>query len=293
MIQSFCEKYGYPLEALRAFSECFLKVTENADVLNELYGLIDLYIDTDDNSYESRLNKIAAAIGVNRYTLYMVFFIMAEREIRRIYSSCGLSEQYIGLARDTFYKCEECFKIHGVWGTSVLFWFRLYAKRELFALGRLQYEPTILEKDYSGFGKKGDKAIGIHIPSGGPLLVEDVYDSLDKAYEFFGGKGEEMLFTSNTWLFYPPQCEMYAEGSNLKKFAELFCITEWEDSNRDFWRVFYKESADNLDDIVPETSLAEKILNRLKEGKTMGFGRGFILYKPEYHGKISRGKTTI
>lgn len=293
MIHNFCEKYGFPKEAERAFSECRNKVLESPGALDELYALTDLYIDTDDNTYEVRLNEIAARAGVNRYTLYMVFFIIAEREIRRLYSACGLEEEYIGLARDTFYKCEECFKIHGVWGTSVLFWFRLYAKKRLFSLGRLQYEPTTLDKDYPGYGRKGDNAVGIHIPSGGPLLIEDVFDSLDRAYEFFGGKGEEMLFTSNTWLFYPPQCEMYAAGSNLKKFAELFDIVEWEASNRDFWRVFYRENAENLDDIVPETSLAEKILNRLKAGKTMGFGRGFVLYKPEYHGKIRHGKKLL
>lgn len=187
---------------------------------------------------------------------------------------------YSDTIRDVYYKCEECKKIYGVWGTNVLFWFRCYAKCCLFGLGRLQYEPGIADKDYPGYIRKGEPWVNMHIPSGGPLVLSEVYDSVDMAYKFFGGKGEEMIFTCNTWLLYPPQCEMYKEGSNLKKFAELFRIVESVDSNRDLWRVFFKEDCTDLTTLSAETSLAKKILERLKEGKSMGYARGFIKYRP-------------
>ncbi len=280
MIHSFCEKYSFPKEAEKAFSDVYEKVLACPDVRARLYRGIDGFILDSDGAYEREIGLAAQELCVNRLILNMVFFIMAEQSIKFIYNAKGYSDIYFDTIRDVYYKCEECKKIYGVWGTNVLFWFRCYAKCCLFGLGRLQYEPESADKDYPGYIKKGEPWVNMHIPSGGPLVLSEVYDSMDRAYKFFGGKGEEMIFTCNTWLLYPPQCEMYKEGSNLKKFAELFDITEYHDSNRDLWRVFFKEDCTDLATLSAETSLAKKILERLKEGKSMGYARGFIKYRP-------------
>lgn len=280
MINSFCERYSFPEEAKKAFSDAYEKLLSSPREREKIYSAIDEYVLGDGNNYEREIGLAAEKIGVNRYTLNMVLFIMAEQSIKCIYNAKGFSDIYFDTLRDVFYKCEECKKIHGVWGTSVLFWFRCYAKCCLFGLGRLQFEPGRADKDYPGYIKKDEPWVNIHIPSGAPLKLSEVYKSLDKAYEFFGGKGEEMIFTCNTWLLYPPQCDMYAEGSNLKKFAELFDIAEYHDSDRDLWRVFFKEDCSDISSLRAETSLAKKILNRLSEGKSMGYARGFIKYSP-------------
>ena len=149
----------------------------------------------------------------------------------------------------------------------------------LFTLGRLQYEPISSPLDYKDIVKKGDKIINVHIPSGSPLRTEEVYDSFDKAYEFFGAEGD-IIFTCHSWLLYPPHYEVFPEGSNLRAFYELWDVVRQEESEEDFWRVFYKEPNISLSEIIPKTSLEKRMLDHLKSGGSMGAGQAFIVYRP-------------
>lgn len=278
MIKTFCEKFGYPKEAEEQFSAVYEKVLADGAARSEIYDIMDTFFMGADESYIPKLDALAQRLGVRAMALYMVFFIMSEKAIEYIYNIKGYSGIYFDTVRDTYYKCEECFKMYGFWGTHCLGWFGNYAKCNLFALGRLQFQPYIAPWDKEGYVKAGDTVYAVHIPSGAPLRYENVLASLDEACTFFGKK--EAVFSCHSWLLYPPQCEMYAPGSNLKKFAELFDIIESNDTNEDLWRVFMTPDCSDTSKLTATSSLSEKILARLKEGKTMGQGLGFIKYTP-------------
>lgn len=274
MINTFCEKYGYPDEAKEQFLSVYEKVLADSAAREKIYSVMDEFFMGNDESYRPKLDTLAQRLGVREMTLYMVFFIMCEKSIEYIYNMKGYSSLYFNTMRDTYYKCEECFKMYGFWGTRALGWFRNYAKCSLFGIGRLQYQPYVAPWDREGYAKKGDEVYAVHIPSGAPLKTEDVLSSLDEAHAFFGGG--EMTFSCHSWLLYPPQYEMYSDGSNIKKFYELFDVVESNDTNEDLWRVFMTPDCSDISKLTATSSLSEKILARLKEGKTMGQGLGFI-----------------
>lgn len=273
MIKTFCEKYGYPKEAQEQFFAVYAKILSDSAARSEIYRLMDVFFMGADEACIPGLDALANSLGVQKQALYMVFFIMGERAIEYIYNMKGFSDIYYNTVRDTFYKCEECFKLYGFWGTHCIGWFENYAKCRLFGIGRLQYQPYIAPWDKEGYVKKGDLVYAVHIPSGSPLSIDAVRSSLDEARRRFG---ENTVFSCHSWLLYPPQYEMYSEGSNLQKFCELFDVIEQNDTNEDLWRVFMTTDCSDISRLRADSSLGKKILARLKEGKPMGQGFGFI-----------------
>ena len=182
-------------------------------------------------------------------------------------------------------KLEEHHSVSGRWGTMLFGWYARLFNACIIKLGRLEFEPINYrwETPYAGI-QKGDPVLNVHIPSTGPLLMEDVMDSFKKAYQFFGYK-EPMPVVVASWMLYPPMCDaVLKEGSNLKKFYDLFqLVEECEDpENKDFWRIFHMDYADDVLDKVPtDTSLQRGIYEYMKSGRNMGIGRGALLFDGE------------
>ena len=290
MIHSFCNEMGFPKEAEDTFLQAYDALLSDKESLSKIYEIMDSYFMGNDTLELSALEEIADKLNIHKYTLNMVFLIMSAKPLKYMYYTKGYSEQiYHDTMKDMLYKLEECRKRCGVWGTYELEWYRCFCKCNIFALGRMQFQPMVSEEDYGDYTKKGDTVYVCHIPSGSPLKIEDVYDSLDKAYEFFGGEGE-MTFRCTSWLFYPPQYEMYKPGSNLRNFYDIWEMSASDTTNSNFWRVFYKEPDAELSEIVPKTSLEKSLLEHMKNGGTMGYARGYLKYCPKYHGKMNHGK---
>ncbi len=281
MICEFCREIGFTQEAENVFADAFDKLKSDDELFGKVCGAMDEYFMKETLFYENVLNEVSKKLGISIYTINMVFLIMCAKPLRYMFYIKGYSDElYLNTMKDMIYKADECRKLYGVWGTFVLDWYRFFCKCNVFALGRLQFQEISSPVDYKDIVKKGDRIIATHIPSGSPLKIEDVHKSFDEAYKFFGGNGEKMVFSCHSWLLYPPQYEMYAEGSNLRKFYDIWDITNVEESNGNFWRVFYKPEGYDLSKIVPETSLAKKLLEYLKSGGSMGFSRGIYVYSP-------------
>ena len=131
---------------------------------------------------------------------------------------------------------------------------------------------------------EGDPLVMIHIPSSGPLLQEEVMDSLKRAYGFYKDRFTDGIvrFFTHSWLIYPPHVEqVFPKNSNLQKFASLFRIafTDVQENNHDFWRVFYCDyDENNLDSVPQDTALQRNLLAFIKQGNKMGNGLGMILH---------------
>lgn len=301
MIREIGERLGFPAEASSYLEDTLKELSRNFGIIDEMSIAMDNYFCKNDNKYAEILENIAKKSGVNRYTVDMVFLLLATKPLYYIYKQKNIPENiYWDTITDLKYKLIECKDVYGVWGMFTIPWFKWYYSCDRFSLGRLQYEKFIFEKGeesnlmrlgetaykaeiengYRGI-KYGDILYNCHIPSSGPLREEDVIDSFKKAYKFYNVDGM-MIIVCNSWLLYPPHYEVYPENSNLRRFADLFDITgSWENENNpDLWRVFNTTSTD-YENLPENTTLQKRFKKYLVDGNKMGNGFGVILFDGE------------
>lgn len=188
--------------------------------------------------------------------------------------------------KDIKYKSKECKDRHGIWGIISIDWYGLYYRAERYDLGRLQYEKIPFE--YNDCTIKGvtvhrdDTVVNIHIPSSGPLRLDDVEESLKRAYDFFDCKNNgKMIFVCKSWLLFPDYKDNFSPTSNIYKFREIFTIfstVKQENLATVFPRIFYKDINSDISSLPNETSLQRAFLEYMnKENAKFGFGCGMII----------------
>ena len=283
MITGIARKIEFPEEAITSLTAVLDTVTAQGK-LGLLYDAMDDWYIGSTDDWNAKMAKTAEETGTNRYALDMVFLLLAARPLAYLYKLNGLDEAlYLDIMRDLRYKLMECKQMHGVWGIFVAWWFPWHYQMKRFALGRLQYERIEARFDDETLGiKQGDIVYNCHIPSSGAMTPESIRDSLRKAYRFFLPelKDGRMVVTCSSWLLYTPLVEQYNERSNIKKFHDLFHIVNihHDDTNHDFWRLFFCDySKETLDTVQAETSLQKIVLAHLKNGGTMGEGTGYLI----------------
>lgn len=230
---------------------------------------------------EPILDRIAAEGGMHRFTADMMMLLTAACTLGDIYRTKGYPESlFRETVLDLGYKLKECIAVYGIHGTFVLPWFDRFYDCTRFKLGRLQFETVELEEDYPGFGTKGETVLNCHIPSCGPMTMEDVRQSLDMAYRFYDFKGP-MTVMCASWMLYPPHYSLFPEGSNLQKFYHLFQLAEQKSfgHNHDAWRIFGTADED-FSKWPVQTALQKNFHAYLSQGNVMGYGRGFLFYTP-------------
>ncbi|MBQ8351815.1 MAG: DUF5596 domain-containing protein [Clostridia bacterium] len=283
MIIDIARKIEFPEEAIASLSLVLNDVTAKGKLPALYDAMDDWYIGSVDD-WGGKMAKIAEETGVNRYALDMVFLLLAAKPLAYLYRINGLADElYLDIMRDLRYKLVECKQMHNVWGIFVAWWFPWHYQLKRFALGRLQYERIEARFDDEALGvKKGDIVYNCHIPNSGPMTPESIRESLRKAYQFFKPElnGGRMVVTCCSWLLYTPLVEQYSEHSNIKKFHDLFHIVNihHNDTNHDFWRLFYTDySKEALGTVKAETSLQKIVLAHLQNGGTMGEGTGYLI----------------
>lgn len=201
----------------------------------------------------------------------------------------GISEDiFYNTMCDITYKVRECKKLHGVYGIFVPEWFKGFLEARRFGLGRLQYDLFEHREGpitVGGFTfDTGAKTLAIHIPSSGPLLQEDVIESLKMAYEFFPDRiYDGVLFCECfSWLFFPPFLEIFKECSpNTYNFSRNFYFySEYESEKFDnCWRVFNVEiDKCAIDDLPEDTRMQRGIKKYMQTNNRFGGSRGALLF---------------
>ena len=232
------------------------------------------------------LKRITEATGEHRFTVMGVMLIEAIPLLKKLYEEKGYSEELLwDTMVDLRCKFNENHDTGDPWGTSALAWYIRVYRAGIIKLGRLEFEPTGYKWDtpYRGI-QKGDPVMNMHIPSTGPMKIEDVLDSFKRVYKFYGYT-EPMPVMAASWLLYPPICEqVFKPGSNLKNFYDLFDVVEsYEDpSNHNFWRIYNMDWEEGVLDRVPlDTSLRRNLHAFMKPGVNMGVGRCMLLFDGE------------
>jgi hypothetical protein len=286
MIKDIAKRLDFPGDAIESLSLCEESLHEYEA---ELIAAEESLFTPKCDKYLEILENISQKSGADRKAVDMVLMLRCAIPLAEKYREAGYSDQlFVETMADLRFKLMECKDIFGIWGTFVTPWFKGFYLLERFKIGRMQYERIEFPfDDYKGIVKKGDIVLSYHIPSDGHLLEEDAKESLREAYKFYendrkNGKLAVMCFS---WLLYSPIFADYKEGSNLKRFYNLFDVIEnrTSETNSDFWRVFkIRYSPEALESIEADNSLKRAILDHIKSGGSMGSGTGIIIVDENY-----------
>lgn len=293
MIKELCEKINFPAEDAEYFEECLSKILSDSDSASMFFDAHEDYF-VKAECYHDLLDKISELHSIHRYTIDMTFLLYCARTLYCIYKNKGYDDElFYSSMHDLLCKLNECKELYGIRGTFVFKrWFRRFFLTTLFGFGRLEIGVVPFPHDEYRGVKHGDVSFDCHIPSGGRLLVEDVYASLKKAYAFYKEqgilKGDIMTVNCHSWILYPDTVKVFAENSNLRKFAELFDVLRTEDdpTNEDFWRIFGVEFDENFEKAPQDTSLRRNLVAYIKNGGNMGAGIGVLQFDGEKIVKI-------
>ena len=292
-IKQFCEQFGYPKEAAETLAEAGdrLEKAPEKTIFTELVRQYQTDRLTDFQVIWEPLAAVAEKTGIHLYTVHLLFFIFCAEHLKELYRQKGIPEEFwYDSVTDLKWKTEECYKMYGIWGIFVAFWYPGFFQMKIFALGRLEFEIYDMPADYHGTSfplKKGDPVLSVHIPSSGSLKQEDCVDSFRKAYHFFRkyfpqiyGDKEILPFFCSSWLLYKKHEEFLPEHSNIRKFMKFFDIfSSWEDSSyHDFWRIFYKPHNAKREELPCETSLQKAYLQWFDRRNLPGQGLGVFFF---------------
>ena len=288
MIQTMCSAdfmkgLNFPAEAIEELLRAEKRL-DAAESLKPVFAAAEkAFLNKGEGDFQEHLEIIAKESGERRETVDMVFLIRQLPGMLERYRAHGYEEQlFWDTAGDLTCKLMECYQNRGVWGTFVTFWYPDFYRLERFALGRLQFEHRSFPFEGVAGIEKGATVYNCHIPSAGPLTPESVEDSLRRAKAFYAHElnGRPMPVYCSSWLLYPPHVELFAEDSNLRRFAERFTVLDAapDATNHDFWRIFHRPWAADLPlEALPEdTSLRRAFKRFLMQGNAMGSGKGLL-----------------
>ena len=291
-LESIMTKIELPAEATASLLAEWDKM-EKDGTAEIVYRYLDLYTRKEKLDYDKalkELNKAKKALGESYYPAHTLLFLCLSKPMHDRYKEQGICDQiYYDSVKDLKWKLQECYEMYGIWGSFVAWWEPGFFEIDRFAIGRLQYEYCKFGHRYTGRGftvNPDDMVLGMHIPSSGPLLIEDCMESLKMAHEFYRDKFPSgiTIFTVDTCLLYLGHREFLPETSRIIQFMDMFDIfknNEAKDRGGDMWRIFGKYEDEPVEKLPRDTGLRRAYAERLEKGGKVGGGCGIIFFDGE------------
>ena len=289
----FFTKLTFPQDAQEILLSDFDKL-RTSRYFSEFIEQTDRYLcgEIDYEGEIPEIEEISKKSGINLYTLDAIFLIYCSKTLKQRYFENGIEEEmFWNLMEDVKCKLNECYTVLNVWGTFCFGWFLKHFNLERFALGRFQYQKAeFLLDNYTKNGvtvNKGDTVFSLHIPSSGHMPQDIRLDSYKKAFNFYIRRGDNdkpyMVFTTNTWILYPPNAELFPPNSNLMGFFNEFEVlkTVEKDGFPAAWRIFGKFYNGNVEGFPQETTLQKNFYRWLASGKSIGESYGIMIFDGE------------
>lgn len=214
----------------------------------------------------------------DKYVWALEFYVRLAAEVYDKYQEKHISDKVFD---QTFYDitlwCEECYRKYGIYGLEEVGWIAMSAKMNLFRLGRLQFEPIVLEEDIVGEKqtiKAGVPVLNVHIPAGEPLDYEMCLESFKQAEVFFHNK--DQIYVCDSWLLSPNLKEILPEDSNILRFQKLFEITKVHYPFRQAEQRIFGEIREDKEKYPENTKLQRSAKSYVLDGKDLGIGKGFM-----------------
>jgi hypothetical protein len=228
------------------------------------------------------VEDVACRHACSEYGVWLAMLILAAESAMPRYRS----ETYFwNTFTDLRYKAQECYDLHGVWGTFVAVWYPRFYKGTIVALGRLQYDQNPW---YGGTTltvgdtviQPGEPVIHMHIPSSGePFDAATRLASYKQAVEYFG---RPIVCVCNSWLFYPPYETVFAPTSNIADFRrELQVVSVQEMERCTLWNVIGPQYSQPADTWPEDTTLRRAFKTYAQNGGTFGTAIGLFAFDGE------------
>ena len=145
--------------------------------------------------------------------------------------------------------------------------------------GNITKEPSALCLDgYKLILSPGDDVVTVHIPEGGRLRPDIVYDSMVNAKKVFSKYFPSFkAFVCQTWFIDPNIKEILPKGGNLEAFANMFDVISGPDSMyHPVFEHIFKTKRCNFSELQPRNEFQRKILEYVSEGNRMYWGFGVL-----------------
>lgn len=284
MLREFCGRVGLDPECTEALLSAVASLTPSLD------AAVEQFLANPEQSAAEAAATVAdpaEAACISPYTRDAAFALLAfYREKERYIAERG-EEIFYASARDLVWKTRECYRRYGVHGTASLPWHGRILRREIVALGRLQFHAVPFDLDgYEGGClslKRNDLVVKVHIPSSGRLTEEECLDAYRRAYRYFRPlfRTDILPITCITWMLDPELLEE-VPGGGLAAFASHYHIfkTREDPDNLNFWRIFGK-NRDAFDVLPRETRLQAALADRFARGGCMRIGYGIFAHDGE------------
>ena len=292
-VAEFCDLSDYPKEAKEALIDGTQRIIEHVKLRkcyeNHLQNYNISHKREDITAWMEDIEKQAEFVELPFYTVKFLFFVLCTKHLKELYHNMGYPKSFFtGLLDDMKSKLMESYQVYKVWGTFVGGWYYKFFALERFAIGRLEYDliqmPSCISLD-GEYCFDGEIAVAIHIPSTGPLIKEQVRESMKDATNFFKSSfsNGKVLFVCPSWLLFPGHYKMISEKSGIRQFMEEFKIihVDMDDTKRVLWRIFGTKDTQDLEELPRDTSLQRAYVDWLKEGRPIGDGLGIRYIKAD------------
>lgn len=179
----------------------------------------------------------------------------------------------------------------GSTGLDTPWWIALHFQGSIYALGRLQFQmyrlktgpggPLFWYEDSKEDGfRRGDRAIGLHIPESGSLTPEACDDSFKRARLFFERQFPEYadaVVTCTSWLLDEQLTEYLKPESNIIQFQRRFELVPGAmDSDTSAFHFVFGHKPEQIDQLTPRTTLERAMVQHVKNGKHWRLRTGWL-----------------
>lgn len=149
--------------------------------------------------------------------------------------------------------------------------------------GSLDFKPILLDgKEYEKVLAIGDPVLSVHIPGNDKMTPELVEDAFQRAKEFFATYYAEKgfkAFVCSSWLLDTGLARFLKSDSNIMSFQKKFRIAlSFVNTFALYWNIFGIENFVPYDELVPQNSFQQKVLDWVKKGEHLYSGNGFIMW---------------
>jgi hypothetical protein len=230
--------------------------------------------------------SLPADLGPRARCFWIAVFLHAVPDIRRWHQAQGVPD---GISRDTLADLGRHVRLYrertGHTGLDTHWWISLHFRGGLFAIGRLQYTPFHLQTGPAGplfwydeataarLGhgfKRGDPAVGLHIPETGPLTPAACAESFRSARAFFTERFteySEAIGVCTSWLLDDQLLEYLEADSNIVAFQRRFeLVPGVRESDSSAFHFVFGRPPEAIDTLEPRTTLERVIVQHVRGG---------------------------
>lgn len=234
-------------------------------------------LDTDEDAFLKRLEQKA-----DHAAWALCFFVAVAGKTFQRYQERQIEETlFFNSLSDISLWCRDYFREHGAYGLSEVSWIAKTMKLRLFRLGRIQFEPQVLQNALVGEKysfPQGTEYLYVHIPAGSSLLHEDCLHAFQWANSFFDPKYK--LYFCESWLLSPALKEILPPSSNVLRFQDFFEIIGVDDTNLQAETRIFGSFLQSKERYPENTSLQKCAKRFLLSGRKIGVGTGMRLRTP-------------